>query len=261
MEKKLRKMMAILVAVTVVGLLLLLPYRLYLRDTEVARQHAGVVSEELSNMIKLTMLTTKDVLALNPKLGLGVVYEKVDKLYKKFEENPDFKFRVIRSPIVENQYTAIKGRSADNDDIRAVLSGGKARSHIDGVNLTYWSPIRAEKQCGHCHRDLNNKKVTEGTVLGVVETSFDLTGQRARSIRTIVEITGFLMIMIVILAFIILSIIRNSLIRPLQDLADIIRRRKTEPGIPLPQYQTPEMAGLVEALRTGEDDKPGTTPI
>ena len=261
MENKLRRMMAILVAVTMAGLLLLLPYRLYLRDTEVAQQHANVVSDELSNMIKLTMLTTKDVLALNPKLGLGVVYEKVDKLYKKFEENQDFKFRVIRSPIIENQYTAIKGRSADSEEIKSVLASGKSQSRVDGVHLTYWSPIRADDQCGHCHRDLKSKKVKSGTVLGVVETSFDLTRQRSRSIRTIIEITGFLMIMIVILALVILSVIRNSLIQPLKDLADIIRRRKTAPETPLPAYRTPEMAGLVEALRTGEDDKPGVRPL
>lgn len=261
MENKLRKMMAILVAITVMGLLLLLPYRLYLRDTEVAQQHANVVSDELSNMIKLTMLTTKDVLALNPKLGLGVVFEKVNKLYKKFEENQDFNFRVIRSPIIENQYTAIKGRSPDTDEIRAVLDSGKSQSRVDGVNLTYWSPIRADSQCGHCHRDLKNKKVKAGTVLGVVETSFDLTRQRARSIRTIVEITGFLMVMIVILAFVILWVIRSSLIQPLRDLTAIIQRRKSDPDTPLPLYQTPEMAGLVESLRRDEDDKPGTRPI
>ncbi len=261
MENKLRKMIAIMVAVTVAGLLLLLPYRLYMRDTEVAQQHARVVSDELSNMIKLTMLTTKDVLALNPKLGLGVVYEKVEKLYKKFEENQDFQFRVVRSPIIENQYTAIKGRSPDNDQIKEVLNSGKSKSSIEGANLTYWSPIRADAQCGHCHRDLKNKKVKEGTVLGVVETTFDLTKQRSRSIRTIMEITGFLLIMIFILAFVILSVIRTSLVKPLQDLADIIRRRKTKPDTPLPLYQTPEMAGLVDALRNSDDDKPGARPL
>ena len=261
MENKIRKMIAIMVAVTVAGLLLLLPYRLYIRDTEVARQHARVVSDELSNMIKLTMLTTKDVLALNPKLGLGVVYEKVEKLYKKFEENQDFQFRVVRSPIIENQYTAVKGRSPDNENIKDVLNSGKSKSLIEGANLTYWSPIRADSQCGHCHRNLKNKKVKEGTVLGVVETSFDLTKERSRTIRTILEITGFLIIMILILAFIILSVIRNSLIIPLKELADIIRRRKTQPDTPLPRYRTPEMEGLVEALRHGDDDKPGVRPL
>jgi hypothetical protein len=108
MQKKLMTMIILMVLVTIAGLLVLLPFRLYSRDIDVARQHAQIVSDELSNMIKLTMLTTKEVLNLNPNLGTGIVFEKVNNLYREFGKNQSFKFRVVRSKIIENQHTIIK---------------------------------------------------------------------------------------------------------------------------------------------------------
>jgi len=248
MQRKLYQTVALLVAVTVAGLLLLLPYRLYERDTGVARQHARLVSDELSNMIKLTMLTTKEIMALNPTLGLGVVIEKIEALYKKFGENQDFKFRVVRSPLIENQYTAIKGRSADNPQVTEALQTGRSTSKVEGPILTYWSPIKADSQCGHCHKDANRKPVEAGVALGVVETRFDLTPQRNRSIRTIVEITGFLLGMIVLIALAVFAIIRRHLIAPLQELTDGLERSVKQPDLPLPQYQSKEMADLIGAM-------------
>ena len=259
MEKKLRIMIIFLVAITMVGLLAILPFRLYQRDTDVAKQHARLVSDELSNMIKLTMLTTKEVLNLNPNLSLGVVLEKIDTLYRKFGENQDFKFRVVRSDVIENQFTKIKGRSVDNDEAKQVFDTGKPVSKVEGAVLSYWSPIKADTECGHCHKDADRKRVAAGTTLGVVETVFDLTREKERSIRTILEITGFLFLMIVVLAIVMLAIIRRNLVNPLKDLADLIRRRNKDPNIPLPKYQTPEMADLIDAIDGGSPERDSKT--
>lgn len=255
MEKKLRIMIVFLMAITMVGLLAILPFRLYQRDTDVAKQHARLVSDELSNMIKLTMLTTKEVLNLNPDLSLGVVLEKIETLYRKFGENQDFEFRVVRSPIIENQYTRIAGRSVDNDEAKQVLATGKPVSKVEGAVLSYWSPIRADAECGHCHKDENKKRVAAGTTLGVVETVFDLTRQKERSIRTIVEITGFLLLMAVVLGLVMMAIIRRNLIKPLRDLTETLRRRGEDPSVGLPRYTTPEMADLIDAIevQSGKD--------
>ena len=241
-------MIVFLAVVTMAGLLAILPYRLYQRDTDVAKQHARLVSDELANMIKLTMLTTKEVLALDPKLGLGVVIEKINALYDKFGANQDFDFRVVRSPIIEAQYTAIEGRRADNPEAQKVLQTGKPESRVDGAVLSYWSPIRADAECGHCHKDASKKRVAAGTTLGVVETVFDLTRQKDRSVRTIVEITGFLILMIVVLAVVILMIIRRNLIVPLKNLSDTLKQRRSDPNVVLPKYTTPEMVELVDAI-------------
>ncbi|MCC2111144.1 MAG: hypothetical protein KDJ16_03830, partial [Hyphomicrobiales bacterium] len=249
MEKRLLRMIAVLAALTIAGLLVLMPYRLYDRDTEVARQHARVVSDELSNMIKLTMLTTKEVLALNPNLSLGVVLEKINALYAKFGKNQDFDFRVIRSPLIENQFAVIKGRSADNTEAKQVLQSGRPESRIDGAILTYWSPIKADAECGHCHKDAEKKRVSEGTALGVVETVFDLTRERNRSIRTIIEITGFLVLMIAVMAVVAFAVIRKNLIEPLRGLVDILNLRAKDPETPLPDYASPEMRDLVSAIK------------
>ena len=257
MQKKLIITIVLLVLVTIVGLLVLLPYRLYTRDVDVAKQHARLVSDELSNMIKLTMLTTKEVLNLNPNLGMGVVIEKINTLYKKFGEDQDFQFRVVRSSLIENQFSAVTGRSADNPQAIKTFETGKPQSHVDGAILTYWSAIKADSQCGHCHKDLNKKKVAPGTTLGVVETVFDLTRQRQRSIRTITEITGFLVAMIVIMAIVAFTVIRKNLIQPIQGLADALTRRAKDPDVVLPRFTTPEMVDLVNAIeeRNAENGK------
>lgn len=253
MEKRLLRMIAVLAALTIAGLLVLLPYRLYDRDTEVARQHAGTVSDELSNMIKLTMLTTKEVLALDPNLSLAVVLDKIESLYAKFGRNQDFDFRVIRSPLIENQFAAIAGRSADSAEAKQVLDSGRPQSRIDGAILTYWSPIAADAECGHCHKGAGRKPVAAGTTLGVVETVFDLTRERNRSIRTIVEITGFLVLMIAVMAVVAFAVVRSNLIAPLRGLIDVLNRRARDPETPLPDYASPEMRDLVSAIK----DQPG----
>ena len=248
MQKKITTAIVLMVLVTIAGLLILLPYRLYSRDIDIAKQHARLVSDELSNMIKLTMLTTKEVLNLNPNLGTGVVFEKVNKLYKDFGEGQNFKFRVVRSAIIERQHDVIKGRSADNPSVIKVFETGKPVSSVDGALLSYWSPIKATEECGYCHNDLNRKKVVAGTTLGVVETVFDLTRQKQRSIRTIVEITGFLIAMVSLLGFLILKIIRKNLIDPVNGLSSALTRRYDYPETPLPKFTTPEMKDLVEAI-------------
>ncbi len=252
MQKKLTTAIILMVLVTVAGLLALLPYRLYSRDIDIAKQYARTVSDELSNMIKLTMLTTKEVLNLNPNLGTGVVFEKVNKLYKDFGEGQNFQFRVVRSAIIERQHDIIKGRSADNPDVKKVFATGKPVSSVNGSILSYWSPIKATDECGYCHKDLNRKKVVAGTTLGVVETVFDLTRQKQRSIRTIVEITGFLIVMISLLGFLILTIIRKNLIEPINGLSSALNRRDKYPDNPLPTFSTSEMTDLVAAI---EKDK------
>lgn len=248
MQKKLTTAIVLMVLVTIAGLLALLPYRLYSRDIDVAKQHARLVSDELSNMIKLTMLTTKEVLNLNPTLGTGIVFEKVNKLYKNFGEGQDFKFRVVRSAIIEKQHTVIKGRSADNPQVIEAFKTGKPVSSVNGTILSYWSPIKTTNECGECHKDLNRKKVTAGTTLGVVETIFDLTRQKQRSIRTIIEITGFLIVMVSLLGFLILMIIRKNLIEPIQGLSSALNRRDTYPDTVLPSFSTSEMTDLVDAI-------------
>lgn len=255
MQKKLTTAIVLMVLVTIAGLLAILPYRLYTRDIDVAKQHARLVSDELSNMIKLTMLTTKEVLNLNPNLGTGIVFDKVDKLYKEFGVGQSFKFRVVRSAIIERQYTAIKGRSADNPQVIETFDTGKPVSKVDGAILSYWSPIKANDECGHCHKDLNRKKVKAGTTLGVVETVFDLTRQKQRSIRTIVEITGFLIAMVSLLGFLILVIIRKNLIEPIKGLSTALIRRNTHPDTPLPDFTTSEMTDLVDAIEKNKADK------
>lgn len=255
MQKKLTTAIILMVLVTIAGLLALLPYRLYTRDIDVAKQHARLVSDELSNMIKLTMLTTKEVLNLNPNLGTGIVFEKVNKLYKDFGEGQSFKFRVVRSAIIERQYTAIKGRSADNPQVIETFETGKPVSKVDGALLSYWSPIKANDECGHCHKDLNRKKVKAGTTLGVVETVFDLTRQKQRSVRTIVEITGFLIAMVSLLGFLILVIIRKNLIEPIKGLSFALNRRNTYPDTPLPEFATSEMTDLVDAIEKDKANK------
>ncbi len=248
MQKKLITAISLLALVTIVGLLFLFPFRLYTRDIDIAKQHARLVSDELSNMIKLTMLTTKEVLNLNPAMGTGIVYEKIDNLYKEFGKNQDFKFRVVRSSLIENQFQIIKGRRADNPKIVKVFETNRPLSNIDGVFLTYWSPIQANSECGECHKDENRKKVTAGTTLGVVEVIFDLTREKQRSIRTIVEITGFLVAMIAIMAFLILFLIKKNLIQPIELLASTLRRRASDPSVELPKFSTPEMKELVTAM-------------
>lgn len=255
MERKLYRAIALLVATTIAGLLVLLPYRLYERDVLAAQQHARLVSDELSNMIKLTMLTTKEVMNLNPTLGLGVVLEKVEALYKKFSESQDFKFRVVRSPLIENQFTAIKGRSADNPQVTRALETGRADSKIEGAMLTYWAPIKADGQCGHCHKDANRKPVEAGATLGVVETAFDLTRQRSRSIRTIAEITGFLLVMILLMALASVLIIRKNLVQPLHELTDHLKRSASDPSLPPPSYETAEMVELIGAIEHWREGK------
>ena len=258
MEKKLLRMIALLAALTVAGLLILLPYRLYERDIADARQYARLVSDELSNMIKLTMLTTKEVLALDPNLSLGVVIEKINALYGKFGQNQNFDFRVIRSPLIDAQFAAIAGRSVDTAEARRVLESGRPESRIDGAILTYWSPIKANEECGHCHKDTAKKRVAAGTTLGIVETVFDLTRERNRSIRTIVEITGFLLAMIVVMGAIAFLVIRKNLIEPLRGLTDLLKRRSRDATVPLPEYGSEEMRALVRAIEEQAAGKPET---
>ncbi|MCP4185859.1 MAG: hypothetical protein GY761_21565 [Hyphomicrobiales bacterium] len=248
MQKKLATAISLMVIATIVGLLVLLPFRLYTRDIDIAKQHARLVSDELSNMIKLTMLTTKEVLNLNPTMGTGVVYEKIEDLYKEFGKNQDFKFRVVRSSLIEKQFQTIKGRRADNPKVVKVFETNRPISNVDGVLLSYWSPIRANEQCGECHTNENRKKVKAGTTLGVVEVIFDLTREKQRSIRTIIEITGFLVAMIAIMAFLILFIVKKNLIRPVELLASTLKRRANDPSIELPEFRTSEMKGLVAAI-------------
>jgi len=248
MQKKLMTTIILMVLVTIAGLLVLLPFRLYSRDIDVARQHAQIVSDELSNMIKPTMLTTKEVLNLNPNLGTGIVFEKVNNLYREFGKNQSFKFRVVRSKIIENQHTIIKGRSVDNPQLVEVFDTGKPVSKVDGAILSYWSPIKASAECGACHKGLDRKKVKAGVTLGVVETVSDLTRQKQRSIRTIIEITGFLIAMVSLLGFLIFTIIRKNLIAPVNGLTATLRRRADDPDVELPEYATPEMRDLVDAM-------------
>ncbi len=248
MEKRLFKMTALFMAVTIAGLLILLPYRLYERDTAMARRYAQLLSDELASMIKMTMLTTKEVLRLNPDLSLSVVRDKITDLYANFAKSQDMTFRVVRSPVVERQFTVVKGRSADNDMVRAVLASGTPRSAVSGAQLTYWSPITADARCGECHKTEAKKPVKPGTVMGVVEARFDLTRERNQAFRTIAEITGFLLIMIFLTAGFFLGLVRQQLFQPLRTLTEALRRKAKDPDHQLPQFASPEMAELTDAI-------------
>lgn len=253
MERRLVRMIALLVAVTVGGLLVLLPYRLYERDLGVAREHARLVSDELATMVRMTMLTMKDILALDPSVRLDLVAEKIEDLYFAFDDAHDLEFRVIRAPIVEFQYMAIEGRSADRPEIEQVLKTGTPQSDLDGVILTSWSPITATDACGECHKDLEHQPVKTGTPLGVVETTFDLTRQRQQSVRTIAGVTGFLAVMIAAMGIVTLTVIRKSLVNPLRTLSDALRRRAADPeAADLPRFETEEMSELMAAIETLE---------
>ncbi|MBT7152344.1 MAG: hypothetical protein HN945_07810 [Deltaproteobacteria bacterium] len=180
-----------------------LPYRFYKRDVEAAR----VKSMELSEIIREGLLSTM--------IATGKP-ETIRKLIKKYQTKTQFKFRLIRSPVVEKQHGTKEDDQETDGVIRQVLETGKRKEDwISNTRFRYVSPYLADERCQQCHEKTDQSKIEPGTVLGASEIIFDLKEQRYRSIRFILEITVMIIVCMIILGVYLFLIVKWNVLDPL----------------------------------------------
>ncbi len=203
LNKRLIRAFIVVTLVVTILFLVFLPYRFYQRDVNAARTK----SMELSGIIKESLLSTM-ITTGNP--------ESIRSLVKKYQTKTEFKFRLIRSRVVEKQHGIKEDNQATDELIMKVLeSGKKQEGWISDTQFRYVSPYLADDRCQQCHERMDEGTIEPGTVMGASEIIFDLKEQKNSSIRFILEITAMIVICMVILGVYLFLIVKWNILDPL----------------------------------------------
>lgn len=204
LKKRLLRAFMLVTFVVTLLFLVFLPYRFYERDLNAIRGNSMEMSDIIKEGLLSIMIATGDP-------------EAIRSLIKKYQTKTEFRFRLIRSTVVEKQH-GIKEDSQNMDDlIRQVLKTGKKQEDwISDTQFRYISPYLADQRCQQCHKRLDEKGIDPGTVMGASEMIFELKEQRYQSIRFIIEITVMMIICMLILGTYLFLIVKWNILDPLE---------------------------------------------
>ncbi len=199
-QHKLLKIFAFITIFFILFLLIVLPYRLYQRDIQEARQNARRYSEILKTGLLSTMIQTGNSKAIR-------------SLISDYKELYNYEFRMIRSQHVEKQHGVVENEQATDDLVKLVLKSGKSRDDwINRNTFRYVSAFIADERCQECHEAVDGGTITPGDILGASEIIVDLSQKEADSIRLIIEIAILLLFSLTMMGWIFYMVIKKGLL-------------------------------------------------
>jgi hypothetical protein len=141
--------------------------------------------------------------------------------------------RLIRAPVVDAQYGAGPAQHAPNDDLeRAVLQSGERGSLVEEtasrMRYDVIVPFQAVRNdhidCMECH------DVAEGTVLGAVRVTMDITAERNASLKIFLVIAGVTALLLLGMLLAVLRFLRTSFTRPIKGVIEAIGQSSVQFG-------------------------------
>lgn len=173
------------------------------RSDDEARHNA----QNISKLIRAGILSHM-IKGANPKT--------MRDLLATFQTQFEFKFRLIRSSLVEKQYGFKEDPQSKDELINEVLRTRRGREDwLDSTRFRYVSPFVADESYQKCHRGLAGRIIEIGSVLGVSEIIFELKDKRTTSIRQIIEVTLLMIAGLVTLGLILFFIVKKGILDPL----------------------------------------------
>jgi hypothetical protein len=123
-------------------------------------------------------------------------------------------------------------RRLENGESHPAAASGRGSSALDGTRLTYVAaPIQGP----------------DGTVW-LAEMTFDLAGMKRESIRLIIDLVMAVIAGSAVFSLVVFLTVRRSLVIPLRELTETIDRRHPDADVPMPEFDSIEMSGLVNAV-------------
>ncbi|MBF0542178.1 MAG: bifunctional diguanylate cyclase/phosphodiesterase [Nitrospirae bacterium] len=120
------------------------------------------LSEELSKQVFNSM---------NLLMKRGWSRKELNEFLKTFDDTNKklpFNIQIFRSELVSSLYGNIDN-SKPNTNVLSAMGNGIAASKIEGYNISYIYPIKAQKDCLSCHVNAQ-----EGSILGVMSITQDI---------------------------------------------------------------------------------------
>ncbi|MBI3814299.1 MAG: ATP-binding protein [Nitrospinae bacterium] len=229
----------VIIAIIAIGIVsAALPYILYKRDIETAHNQAREKAILIKTGLLSVMMQTGDPAA-------------VRKAVDEFKKNRNFKLRMIRSDFVRRQYGERDGETSSDAVDMDILSGKLDHyTNLKAVTYIYKFPFIADERCVKCHRTQNDEPVPHGTVLGLLEITFDISDSRAASIKLIIFSIIANLFTVIILFIVFYWILAKDILTPIKLITDSIKDLEDEKfGISLPSPKTREIAVLSERVK------------
>jgi hypothetical protein len=209
-ELRLLQVLLGIAVVAILGVLAILPYRLYERDI----RHATVHAHRLSSVVH-TALSHAIVSGDDPA-----------DLINRLQGNADVQIHL---------------RKLGPDEVHPAAESLKGSSKLSGTDLHYVAaPI-----------------LVPGRGSWLAEMDFDLAPMKRESVRLIIDLILAVVVGSAVFSAVVFLLVRNSLIRPLRELAASIERRHPDSVDPrLPVFETREMQALVTAVERARGPHP-----
>lgn len=204
-ERRLLWFLLGIAAVAILGVLAIVPYRLYERDVRLAEVNAHRIGSILH-------------VALANELGHASDLEDVTDLVNRLQGIADLQIAL---------------RELEPTELHPASVSGRGSSERKDTDLLYTAPPILD-QDGH-------------TWLATMR--FDLSPMKRESIRLIVDLVLAVLIGSALFSLVVFLLIRRMLLGPLHEVTHRVEAfaEGREPG-PLPEFETREMASLLEAL-------------
>ncbi len=209
--------------------------------------HDQNLETSLDRAREWTQLVRTGILGTMMNTGDPTAIRDVVDTYKEVR---DFKFRMIRSDYVRNQFGDREGEES-RDKVEADILKGELKefSNVDGTVFRYVSPFVSSRKCGECHEDSSGEPIPSGTVMGLGEFVFDISDLRADSMRLLIrELIADTMI-ITLLAILFYFLLTKEVLVPINSIAEnVSRMEKEEFDLDFPLPRTKEIALLVGSI-------------
>jgi hypothetical protein len=204
-ERRLLWFLAGIAAVAVLGVLAIVPYRLYARDVRLAEVNAHRIGSLLH-------------VALGHEFQHGSSLEEISDLVNRFQGIADLEVGL---------------RELERSELHPAASSGRGSSERHDTDFTYTAPPILDRD-GH-------------TWLATIH--FDLSPMKRESVRLIIDLVLAVLVGSAAFSLVVFLLVRRTLLRPLHEVTHRVEAfaEGREPG-PIPDFETREMASLMEAL-------------
>jgi hypothetical protein len=204
-EHRLLWFLAGIAAVAILGVLAIVPYRLYQRDVRLAEVEAHRIGSILH-------------VVLAHDLRHASSFAEVTDYVNRLQGIGDLQISLRQLPPAE---------------LHPASSSGRGSSERHDTDLLYTAPPILDR---------------EGSTW-LATMRFDLSPMKRESIRLIIDLVVAVLAGSAVFSFVVFVLIRRMLLQPLHEVTHRVEAfaEGREPG-PLPEFETREMASLLEAL-------------
>lgn len=213
-ERRLVWILAVIAGLAVLGVLALVPYRLYARDVRLAEVDAHRIGSLLH-------------VALGRELQHGSDVKDVADLVNRFQGIAGLEIRL---------------HPLEPGEVHPVSASGRGSSVRDDTDLTYTAPPILDR---------------DGQTW-IASMHFDLAPMKRESVRLIIDLILAVSAASAAFSVAVFLLIRRTLLEPLREVTRRVEQFAAGQGIgPLPEFDSREMEGLMEALDRARRAKVG----